>query len=123
MSDKSLTQLSTLDCESATTNMFKKKANLPPRPKAPTVEQLLEDLINAPHDDVVFSQLHGPTPAEDSTDLEAVFVRVKSFMAANSQLRNLVHKLETQTAGLQAGDLELQAMAQEIRRQAQDALK
>jgi hypothetical protein len=34
--------------------MFKKKPNIPPRPKPPVTEQVLDDLKNAPDDDVVF---------------------------------------------------------------------
>lgn len=32
--------------------MFKKKPNIPPRPKPPITEQVLDDLKNAPEDDV-----------------------------------------------------------------------
>jgi hypothetical protein len=34
--------------------MFKKKHNIPPRPKPPVTEQVLDDVNNAPEDDVVF---------------------------------------------------------------------
>lgn len=34
--------------------MFKKKHNIPPRPKPPVTEQILDDIKNAPEDDVVF---------------------------------------------------------------------
>jgi hypothetical protein len=34
--------------------MFKKKPNIPPRPKPPVTEQVLDDLKNAPEDDVAF---------------------------------------------------------------------
>jgi hypothetical protein len=34
--------------------MFKRKPNIPPRPKPPVTEQVLDDLKNAPEDDVVF---------------------------------------------------------------------
>jgi hypothetical protein len=35
--------------------MFKKKHNIPPRPKPPVTEQVLEDINTAPEDDVVFT--------------------------------------------------------------------
>lgn len=34
--------------------MFKKKNDLPPRPKPPTNEQILEDISNSASDDPVF---------------------------------------------------------------------
>jgi hypothetical protein len=41
--------------------MFKKKPNIPPRPKAPVAEQVLDDLKNAPEDDVVFMLMKNST--------------------------------------------------------------
>jgi hypothetical protein len=34
--------------------MFKKRPNIPPRPKPPISEQVLDDLERAPEDDIVF---------------------------------------------------------------------
>jgi hypothetical protein len=35
--------------------MFKKKHNIPPRPKPPVTKQVLDDVNSAPEDDVVFT--------------------------------------------------------------------
>jgi len=38
--------------------MFKKKHNIPPRPKPPVAEQVLHDLNTAPEDDIVFMRMN-----------------------------------------------------------------
>jgi hypothetical protein len=38
--------------------MFKKKRNIPPRPKPPVAEQVLHDLNTAPEDDIVFMRMN-----------------------------------------------------------------
>jgi hypothetical protein len=38
--------------------MFKKKHNIPPRPKPPVAEQVLHDLNTAPEDDIVFMRVN-----------------------------------------------------------------
>jgi len=37
--------------------MFKKKHNIPPRPKPPLAEQVLHDINTAPEDDIVFVRM------------------------------------------------------------------
>lgn len=37
--------------------MFKKKPNIPPWPKRPTLDQIEEDIANSPQDDVAYTRL------------------------------------------------------------------
>ncbi|XP_023711062.1 UPF0449 protein C19orf25-like [Cryptotermes secundus] len=121
--------------------MFKKKHNIPPRPKPPVTEQILDDINNAPEDDVVFmvmtstsdsskncSAAVSDTPSsqiviENISNPEAVYQKVQSFLEVNSNLQTVMQKLQAQKKSLVTSDSELKKMAEDIRRQATDALK
>lgn len=124
--------------------MFKKKHNIPPRPKPPVTEQVLDDINNAPEDDVVFTATTSTsdswkncsaasvsvsdTPSsqiviEDINNPEAVYRKVQSFLEVNSNLQTVMQKLQAQKESLVTSDSELKKMAEDIRRQATDALK
>ncbi|GLG99766.1 Uncharacterized protein GBIM_06155 [Gryllus bimaculatus] len=117
--------------------MFKKKANIPPRPKPPTGEMLIEDLQAAVDGDVFCNvlkttahkeMLHPDETqisnfSEHSTDPELLFEQVKMFVEINQNLRDIMKKLQSQNEFLQTSNLELKLKAEEIRKQAINALK
>ncbi|XP_068083596.1 UPF0449 protein C19orf25 homolog [Anabrus simplex] len=120
--------------------MFKKKSNILPRPKPPANEFLVEDLENAPSDDVVFTlapngAVREVFPNSDSTVLfpgngsdnttspEYLFQQVKSFVEVNRELKELMQKVELQNEALHTSDRELKSNAEDIRKQALSALK
>lgn len=121
--------------------MFKKKRNIPPRPKPPVAEQVLHDLNTAPEDDIVFmrmnstsdylksptavalSDTYSQTVNEDINNPDAVYQKVQSFLEVNTNLQTMMHKLQEQNELLVSSDSELKKMAEDIRRQALAALK
>ena len=107
--------------------MFKKKPDIPPRPKIPTVEQIVEDIDHATSDDNVFQKTFvGEARQDGSThqiDADTVYNKVKDFVDVNVSLKDLLQKLQGQNEALKISDLELKAMAEDIRKQALDALQ
>jgi alkyl hydroperoxide reductase subunit AhpF len=61
--------------------------------------------------------------ADEDQCLAQVWTEVENFVQGNTQLQQLLEKLRGQSEHLQASELELRGMADEIRRQAIDALK
>ncbi|KAF4521580.1 hypothetical protein B566_EDAN001300 [Ephemera danica] len=84
--------------------MLKKKTQIPPRPRPPNPEQISEDLERAPENDIVFG------------------LKVEESIGSN-RLQHLLEQLRSQSEHLQASELELRGMAEDIRQQAIDALK
>jgi hypothetical protein len=57
--------------------MFKKKHNIPPRPKPPVMEQVFDDINSAPEDDVVFKVMTSTSGINGKTmTVSAVYVRM-----------------------------------------------
>lgn len=54
---------------------------------------------------------------------EAVYQKVRNFLEANRNLQIIMQKLEAQNESLVTSNTELKKMAEDIRRQAVDALK
>ncbi|XP_049963022.1 UPF0449 protein C19orf25 homolog [Schistocerca serialis cubense] len=120
------------------TEMFKKKPNIPPRPSPPGISQLLADLDNSDCDDIVFQRNklalenllneienseEDSGAGDDENDPEKLYLRVKNFVETNNILHEYVKTLEQQNDNLQICDAELKRIAEEIRKQAQQALK
>ncbi|XP_063233877.1 UPF0449 protein C19orf25 homolog [Bacillus rossius redtenbacheri] len=115
--------------------MFKKKPNIPPRPKPPLIEHIIEDIKNAPHDDVAFAvgeeEINTPSrsgnkdasQASDQDNPEATFQKMKIFIEVNRDLKEMIVKLEAQNEELKEADVKLKNIAEDIRRQASEALK
>ena len=57
------------------------------------------------------------------SDEDNVYNRVKDFVDVNASLKDLLQKLQDQNEALKISDLELKAMAEDIRKQALDALQ
>ncbi|XP_046735871.1 UPF0449 protein C19orf25 homolog [Diprion similis] len=106
-----------------------KKNNLPPRPHPLLPEQVLEDILNANKDDVVFifnnkeesggENLHYPM---NTNDAESVYARLKIYLNVKESLKKLSGALSMKNESLQSANVEMQRMAEGIRKQAQDAL-
>ncbi|XP_049830536.1 UPF0449 protein C19orf25 homolog [Schistocerca gregaria] len=118
--------------------MFKKKPNIPPRPSPPGISQLIADLDNSDSDDIVFQRNklalenllneienseEDSGAGDDENDPEKLYLRVKNFVETNNILHEYVKALEQQNDNLQICDDELKRIAEEIRKQAQQALK
>ncbi|XP_026278840.1 UPF0449 protein C19orf25 homolog [Frankliniella occidentalis] len=107
--------------------MFKKKPDIPPRPKIPTVEQIIEDIDHSSPDDNIFVKSFNSEskrePTVQSNESETVYSKVKDFVEINTNLRDMLRKLEDQNEALKISDLELKAMAEDIRKQALEALQ
>lgn len=118
--------------------MFKKKPNIPPRPSPPEISQLIADLDNSDSDDIVFKRnkfaldnlLTDTEKNEeergadsDENDPEKLYLRVKNFVETDNVLREYVETLDQQNDSLQVCDAELKGIAEDIRKQAQQALK
>jgi len=87
----------------------------------------MEDIEHSSPDDNVFrkkfiGEVKQETTSHES-DAEAVYSRVKDFVDVNVSLRDLLQKLQDQNEALKISDLELKAMAEDIRKQALDALQ
>lgn len=61
----------------------------------------------------------------DSTDIspETVFIKVRNFVEANSELEKMMDRLRVQKESLQFTEMELKQLAEDIKKQALDALK
>ncbi|PSN43416.1 hypothetical protein C0J52_02653 [Blattella germanica] len=120
--------------------MFKKKPNIPPRPKPPIAEQVLDDLKNTSEDDVVFTLMknnvefaklcgatHHITEDSPTTDNpnnpEAVYQKVKNFLEVSANLQSIMTRMHKQNKELFESDIEIKKMAEDIRRQAIDAVE
>lgn len=62
-------------------------------------------------------------PTAQDKDAEIVYGQVKEFVDVNASLREILQRLQDQNEALKISDLELKAMAEDIRKQALDALQ
>lgn len=62
-------------------------------------------------------------PTAQEKDAETVYGQVKEFVDVNASLRDILQRLQDQNEALKISDLELKAMAEDIRKQALDALQ
>ncbi|XP_075212331.1 uncharacterized protein LOC142319206 [Lycorma delicatula] len=104
--------------------MFKKKNELPPWPKPPTNDQMLEDITSAPPDDPVFSEFSSQKKnSSDKSNVDITYDLVRKFLNASKKLEKSLTSLQEQNDLLQVNDTELRKMADDIRQRAEDALK
>lgn len=108
--------------------MLKKKTQIPPRPRPPNPEQITEDLERAPENDIAFGLKVEESVVSEETDVDQksvtqIWTEVEDFVQGNSRLQHLLEQLRSQSEHLQASELELRGMAEDIRQQAIDALK
>jgi hypothetical protein len=61
--------------------------------------------------------------SDDTNNAEVVYQKVKNFLEINSNLQSVLKKLEEQNNILLASDIEIKNMAEDIRKQAVDAVK
>ncbi|XP_014253350.1 UPF0449 protein C19orf25 homolog [Cimex lectularius] len=66
--------------------MFKKKTELPVRPKMPQINQVVQDVENAPPDDPVFASAGISPTDENSGDSFSI---AQEFMATTQRLKEL----------------------------------
>ncbi|BES89363.1 Hypothetical protein NTJ_02170 [Nesidiocoris tenuis] len=99
--------------------MFKKKPELPPRPPLPPMNQIIEDLENAPSDDPVFAG--APELRDDSKD--STFAIAQEFMDMTHRLKELETLLIRQKAELEDNYKELKEMGENIKKQSLHALQ
>ncbi|XP_076247762.1 uncharacterized protein LOC143187412 [Calliopsis andreniformis] len=102
-----------------------KKSNLPPRPNIPDPEHILEDLNNAPMDDVAFQiisedEASGENPT--ATNTSDPYQKVKTYLSTKQQLKQLWATLEKKEQQLRTDTEEIKRLADDIRKQAQEAL-
>lgn len=74
--------------------MFKRKSNLPPRPKLPTVNQIIEDLTATKHEDPLFTAARNVTSkgfrAEEAQEQDKSYQHIKKFLELNQLLQDAV---------------------------------
>uniref|UniRef100_A0A069DNP4 Uncharacterized protein n=1 Tax=Panstrongylus megistus TaxID=65343 RepID=A0A069DNP4_9HEMI len=93
----------------------KKKAELPPRPKLPPTNHILQDLENTPTDDPVFA---GSSAANEVTDRTSSYAMAQWFMSSIQRLKELEILLIKQKLEIEESHRELQDMAGIIRMEA-----
>lgn len=106
-----------------------KKNNLPPRPHPLLAEQILEDILNANKEDIVFRLASKGEPGGEflhysinTSDTESVYKRLKTYLKVKDSLTELSKTLKTEDEELRSSESEMKEMAEDIRRQAQEAL-
>lgn len=102
-----------------------KKNNLPPRPNIPNSEHMLEDLNNAPPNDVAFKIVNkDDISGENASNVNASdsYNKVKMYLNMKQQLKYLETTLENKVQQLTADNDEIKRLADDIKKQAQAAL-
>ncbi|XP_029988947.1 UPF0449 protein C19orf25 homolog [Sphaeramia orbicularis] len=97
----------------------KKRSVLPSRPDPPTVDQILEDISQAPSNDPIFSILEkigqdSPRSSPDS-DTELKFQQCRRFVELNQQLQEAQKRLLLQRAELQTAGEQLERDVAEVK--------
>lgn len=104
-----------------------KKSNLPPRPRIPDAEHILEDLNNASMDDVAFKiinkdEIAGENSANANANTSDTYQKVKMYLNIKQQLSRLESSIERKEQQLAADNEEIKRLADDIKKQAQAAL-
>ncbi|OAD61341.1 hypothetical protein WN48_01848 [Eufriesea mexicana] len=102
-----------------------KKSNLPPRPHIPDSEHMLEDLNNAPVDDIAFKIINNDEIFGENlmnANTSDTYQKVKMYLNIKQQLRHLETTLEEKEQQLKADNEEIKRLADSIKKQAQAAL-
>ncbi|XP_017882085.1 uncharacterized protein LOC108626122 [Ceratina calcarata] len=100
-----------------------KKNNLPPRPNIPNSEHMLEDLNNAPTNDVAFKIINKDNISGDNlSNTSDTYNKVKMYLNMKQQLKYLETTLENKVQQLRADNDEIKRLADDIKKQAQAAL-
>lgn len=102
-----------------------KKNNLPPRPHIPDSEHILEDLNNAPIDDIAFKIINKDKAFGEhsiNTNTSDTYQKVKMYLSIKQQLRYLETTLAEREQQLKADNKEIRKLADNIKKQAQAAL-
>lgn len=127
--------------------MFKKKPRLPARPKAPTFEEITQDVENAPDDDIAFTYPLSVRPLASSVrsemkhkdaddgfgddsntedeyaDPDLLFTKVKTFVEVNGSLQSSANNFREECEQLVESGQQLQAVAAYIKSQIATALQ
>ncbi|KAG6803655.1 hypothetical protein HZU73_01033 [Apis mellifera caucasica] len=107
-------------------NMFSnKKNNLPPRPRIPNSEHMLEDLNNSSIDDIAFKIIHKDEISGENlmnASTSDTYQKVKMYLHIKQQLKYLETTLESKEQQLKTDNEEIKRLADNIKKQAQAAL-
>ncbi|KAG8247303.1 UPF0449 protein C19orf25 homolog [Homalodisca vitripennis] len=104
--------------------MFKKKSDLslPPLPKPPKTEQMIEDINSADDNDPVFLEGSCKRMFDERTKTDEKFEIVKECIGANQDLNGLIIKTGEKLTRLQNSRDELQEMTESIKNKVAGAL-
>lgn len=84
--------------------MFKRKSNLPPRPKLPTVNQIIEDLTATKHEDPLFVAARNVTykgfRGEEVQEQDKSYQHIKKFLELNQVLQDALKEVNSLNADL-----------------------
>lgn len=91
--------------------MFKRKSNLPPRPKLPTVNQIIEDLTSTKHEDPLFVAArnisHKGFKMDDTQEQDASYQDIKKFLELNQGLQDVMKTLKSINENLNEEEKEI----------------
>lgn len=104
--------------------MFKKKSNLPPRPKIPTVSQIIVDVSATVHEDPLFETAKNISykGAEDAHEQDPTYQKIKKFLKINHDLQEGIMNLESLCQSLKDADDEISKLSEDLKEQAVKAL-
>ncbi|CAL7943265.1 unnamed protein product [Xylocopa violacea] len=103
-----------------------KKNNLPPRPHILDSERVLEDLNSASSDDIAFKIINKDEVCEENfanVNTSDTYQKVKMYLSIKQQLKYLETTLKEKEQQLGANNIEIKKLADDIKKQAQAALK
>ncbi|XP_024919628.1 UPF0449 protein C19orf25 homolog isoform X2 [Cynoglossus semilaevis] len=95
----------------------KKRVVLPSRPDPPTVDQILEDINQAPATDAVYNVLETAGQDSSDSDVDVNFQQCRQYMELNQRLQVSLARLLTQKEELQAAGTGLERDMDNVRRQ------
>uniref|UniRef100_A0A1B6M1Y7 Uncharacterized protein n=1 Tax=Graphocephala atropunctata TaxID=36148 RepID=A0A1B6M1Y7_9HEMI len=100
--------------------MFKKKSDLslPPLPKPPTTEQMIEDINAADVNDAVFLEGSCKRMFDERRKTDVQFETVKEYIGANHNLHDMIKETEEKLTRLQNSRDELCQMTERIKNRA-----
>lgn len=103
-----------------------KKNSLPPRPRMPNHEDMLEDLDRAVVDDVAFKIINDLCVKESYNPMgnnsDDIYKKVKTYLNTKQQLKQLEYTLKKEGQQMHTDNEEIKRLADDIRKQAQAAL-
>ncbi|KAK6626825.1 hypothetical protein RUM43_003353 [Polyplax serrata] len=106
--------------------MFKKKSNLPPRPKCPTASHMIEDLTFITNDDPLFSTASEISrkngEMEKLSNQEEAYRKIKNFFRSHENLQKVMENLNVANNNLNEKQCNMVKMSEELKNQAFKAL-